>query len=220
MTGLDHTRDLIVEIATIVTDDELRVIAEGPDLVLHADDAALEAMDPVVVEMHTRSGLLDGDPVVAGHARRSRPGHVRFHSRAHPRAAHGAVVRELDRHRPTLSRELPARDRELPPLPVGRRLQPEGAREALVSRSHVSDAAQERLAPRARRHPQFDRGAPVVSRPGVRARRSSTANGSIPASRPGGVAADQQSTSTDESARRLTCARSCSPSTADQTFSG
>jgi oligoribonuclease len=58
MTGLDHTRDVIVEIATIVTDDELRVIAEGPDLVVHADDAALEAMDPVVVEMHTRSGLL------------------------------------------------------------------------------------------------------------------------------------------------------------------
>lgn len=58
MTGLDHTRDLIVEIATIVTDDELRVVAEGPDLVVHADDAALSTMDPVVVEMHTRSGLL------------------------------------------------------------------------------------------------------------------------------------------------------------------
>src|SRR5688572_17179800 len=58
MTGLDHTRDVIVEIATIVTDDELRVVAEGPDLVIHADDAALAAMDPVVVEMHTRSGLL------------------------------------------------------------------------------------------------------------------------------------------------------------------
>ena len=63
MTGLDHTRDLIVEIATIVTDDELRVVAEGPDLVIHADDAALEAMDPVVVEMHTRSGLL---PAIRG----------------------------------------------------------------------------------------------------------------------------------------------------------
>ena len=58
MTGLDHTRDQIVEIATIVTDDELRVVAEGPDLVIHVDDAALAAMDPVVVEMHTRSGLL------------------------------------------------------------------------------------------------------------------------------------------------------------------
>ena len=58
MTGLDATKDVIVEIATIVTDDELRVVAEGPDLVIHAEDAALDAMDPVVVEMHTRSGLL------------------------------------------------------------------------------------------------------------------------------------------------------------------
>ena len=59
MTGLDHTRDLIVEIATIVTDDELQIIAEGPDLVVHAPDDVLAAMDPVVVDMHTRSGLLD-----------------------------------------------------------------------------------------------------------------------------------------------------------------
>jgi oligoribonuclease len=59
MTGLDHTRDQIVEIATIVTDDELRTIAEGPDLVVHVDDEVLATMDPVVVEMHTKSGLLD-----------------------------------------------------------------------------------------------------------------------------------------------------------------
>ena len=58
MTGLDHTRDRIVEIATIVTDDELRIIAEGPDLVIHVDDELLATMDPVVVEMHTKSGLL------------------------------------------------------------------------------------------------------------------------------------------------------------------
>lgn len=59
MTGLDHTRDVIVEIATIVTDDELRVVAEGPDLVVHAPDEILATMDPVVVDMHTRSGLLE-----------------------------------------------------------------------------------------------------------------------------------------------------------------
>ena len=59
MTGLDHTRDVIVEIATIVTDDDLGIIAEGPDLVVHQPDELLVAMDPVVVEMHTRSGLLD-----------------------------------------------------------------------------------------------------------------------------------------------------------------
>ena len=59
MTGLEPARHVIVEIATLVTDDDLNIIAEGPDLVVHQDDAALAEMDPVVVEMHTRSGLLD-----------------------------------------------------------------------------------------------------------------------------------------------------------------
>lgn len=59
MTGLDPSRDVIVEIATLVTDDDLVVVAEGPDLVVHADEAALAGMDPVVVDMHTRSGLLE-----------------------------------------------------------------------------------------------------------------------------------------------------------------
>lgn len=59
MTGLDHTRDVIVEIATIVTDDDLEVVAEGPDLVVHQPEALLAVMDPFVVDMHTRSGLLE-----------------------------------------------------------------------------------------------------------------------------------------------------------------
>lgn len=58
MTGLDATRDVIVEIATLITDDELRIVAEGPDLVIHATDEQLAGMDPVVVDMHTRSGLI------------------------------------------------------------------------------------------------------------------------------------------------------------------
>jgi len=59
MTGLDHTSDVIVEIATLITDDNLEIIAEGPDLVVHQSDETLAGMDPFVVEMHTRSGLLD-----------------------------------------------------------------------------------------------------------------------------------------------------------------
>jgi oligoribonuclease len=59
MTGLDPSRDVIVEIATIVTDDELQIVAEGPDLVIHQPDEVLAGMDPFVVEMHTRSGLLE-----------------------------------------------------------------------------------------------------------------------------------------------------------------
>lgn len=59
MTGLDPDRDVIVEIATIVTDDELNVVAEGPDLVVHQPPAALAGMDQVVIDMHTSSGLLE-----------------------------------------------------------------------------------------------------------------------------------------------------------------
>jgi oligoribonuclease len=59
MTGLDHTSDVIVEIATLITDDDLNIVAEGPDLVVHQPDDVLARMDPFVVEMHTKSGLLD-----------------------------------------------------------------------------------------------------------------------------------------------------------------
>ncbi|MGI8661855.1 MAG: oligoribonuclease [Acidimicrobiales bacterium] len=59
MTGLDPARHVIVEIATLVTDDELEVVAEGPDLVVHATDVELSRMDDVVVAMHTSSGLID-----------------------------------------------------------------------------------------------------------------------------------------------------------------
>ncbi len=58
MTGLDPSRHVIVEIATLVTDDQLNLVAEGPDLVVHQPPEALAEMDPVVVSMHTRSGLL------------------------------------------------------------------------------------------------------------------------------------------------------------------
>ena len=58
MTGLDPARHVIVEIATLVTDDELRPIADGPDIVVHATGDQLDRMDDVVRTMHARSGLL------------------------------------------------------------------------------------------------------------------------------------------------------------------
>lgn len=59
MTGLDPARNVIVEIATIITDDLLEIVAEGPDLVVAADDEQLAVMDDVVKAMHTKSGLLE-----------------------------------------------------------------------------------------------------------------------------------------------------------------
>ena len=59
MTGLDHTRDVIVEIATLVTDDDLKIVAEGPDIVVWQPEATLASMEKIVVDMHTSSGLLE-----------------------------------------------------------------------------------------------------------------------------------------------------------------
>ena len=59
MTGLDTNEHVIVEIATLLTNDELEIIAEGPDLVLHATEEELAKMGDFVTEMHTSSGLLE-----------------------------------------------------------------------------------------------------------------------------------------------------------------
>jgi oligoribonuclease len=58
MTGLDPARHTIVEIATLVTDDELTIVAEGPDLVVNPGTEALSRMEDIVRTMHTKSGLL------------------------------------------------------------------------------------------------------------------------------------------------------------------
>jgi len=57
MTGLDLTKDALVEIAVLVTDSELNIIDEGVDIVIHADDAVLDTMPDIVREMHANSGL-------------------------------------------------------------------------------------------------------------------------------------------------------------------
>jgi oligoribonuclease len=59
MTGLDPQKDVLVEIAVVVTDSELNPLDEGLDIVIAATPAQLVGMDPVVHEMHSTSGLLD-----------------------------------------------------------------------------------------------------------------------------------------------------------------
>jgi oligoribonuclease len=58
MTGLDPARHTIVEIACLITDDDLTVLEEGPDLVVHASPEQVADMDDYVRTMHTRSGLV------------------------------------------------------------------------------------------------------------------------------------------------------------------
>jgi oligoribonuclease len=59
MTGLDLQRDALIEIACLVTDGELRVLGDGVDIVMHADESALAAMPDVVRDMHAHSGLTE-----------------------------------------------------------------------------------------------------------------------------------------------------------------
>lgn len=59
MTGLNPDSDLIIEIATIVTDKDLNILAQGPVLAVHQSDEALAAMDDWNQQHHGQSGLID-----------------------------------------------------------------------------------------------------------------------------------------------------------------
>ncbi|MDN7125034.1 oligoribonuclease [Pseudidiomarina sp. 1APP75-32.1] len=59
MTGLEPDRDFIIEIATIVTDQQLNVLAEGPVIAVHQPEVRLELMDDWNVRTHTGSGLIE-----------------------------------------------------------------------------------------------------------------------------------------------------------------
>ena len=59
MTGLSPERNRIIEVATVVTDAALRVIGEGPVLVVHQPEGVLAEMDEWNVQQHGQSGLLD-----------------------------------------------------------------------------------------------------------------------------------------------------------------
>ena len=57
MTGLDPEQDVIIEIATIVTDAKLKVLAEGPSIVIHQSDEVLNSMNAWCIKQHGQSGL-------------------------------------------------------------------------------------------------------------------------------------------------------------------
>ena len=59
MTGLKPDADVIIEIATVVTDKNLEILAEGPNLAIHQPDEALAAMDEWNTRQHATSGLTE-----------------------------------------------------------------------------------------------------------------------------------------------------------------
>ena len=58
MTGLNPEQDCIIEIATVITDEQLNLLAEGPVMALNQPETVLAAMDDWNMDQHTRSGLL------------------------------------------------------------------------------------------------------------------------------------------------------------------
>jgi oligoribonuclease len=59
MTGLDLARDALIEVAVLVTDEDLKVLDEGMDIVIHVADDVLDTMVPFVRDMHASSGLTE-----------------------------------------------------------------------------------------------------------------------------------------------------------------
>jgi oligoribonuclease len=59
MTGLDLGKDALLEVAALVTDPDLKVLGEGVDVVIHAEESALAGMPEIVRTMHEKSGLTE-----------------------------------------------------------------------------------------------------------------------------------------------------------------
>ena len=164
MTGLDPSRHVIVEIATIVTDDELEIVAEGPDLVVHQPPEALAEMDEVVRVMHTSSGLLKAiaeSTVTLEEAGKLTLDFITEHvpePRTIPLCGNsiGTDRRFLALHLPAIEEHLHYRSVDVST--------DQGAHAPLVSRGPRRGAPQGDRAPRARRHPRVDHGAALVPR--------------------------------------------------------
>lgn len=114
MTGLDENRCRLVEIATIVTESDLTVVEEGPDLVIHASDGDLDAMAPVVREMHAKSGLTERirkSKVTLAEAEAETVAFVKRHCRV--KGIHVLCGNSIGTDRRFIARYMPKLDRHL-----------------------------------------------------------------------------------------------------------
>jgi oligoribonuclease len=111
MTGLDSQRDRIIEIATIVTDSSLAIVAEGPVLAIHQPPAVLEAMDDWNKTTHGASGLLErvrASPFYAAEAERRTLAFLHLHAEE---GASPMCGNSICQDRRFLAREMPALER-------------------------------------------------------------------------------------------------------------
>ena len=136
MTGLDSQRDHILEIATLITDAQLNILAEGPVIAIQQPAELLDNLDDWNRQHHGKSGLLE----------RCRQSAV---STAAAEAATLAFIREY-----VPAKKSPLCGNKLLPLPQPRRLHPERAGAPLVSAAHLR---QKQHASGACRHPGLHR---------------------------------------------------------------
>jgi oligoribonuclease len=114
MTGLDLARDALIEVAAIVTDAELTAVDDGVDVIVHAHDDVLDAMVPVVRDMHAASGLTDAvraSTVGLGDAEKLVLDYIRSHipeAKAAPLCGNSIAT-----DRGFLARDMPALDEHL-----------------------------------------------------------------------------------------------------------
>ena len=111
MTGLDPDSDRIIEIATVITDSELEVLAEGPELAIWQSEACLAGMDEWNTEQHGRSGLVErvrSSTVDEGEAMRAT---VAFLERYVPAGASPMCGNSICQDRRFLHRHMPELER-------------------------------------------------------------------------------------------------------------
>jgi oligoribonuclease len=114
MTGLDLSRDALIEIAVLVTDGDLKVLGDGVDVVIHADEDKLAGMPDIVREMHAKSGLTEAvraSTVTLAEAEESALAYIREHV-PDPRTA-PLAGNSIATDRGFLARDMPALDTHL-----------------------------------------------------------------------------------------------------------
>jgi len=114
MTGLQITRDALIEIAVVVTDADLRPLDEGLDIVIHQHDDVLDSMVPFVKEMHDSSGLTEAvrvSTITLGEAEKLVLDYVRGHV-SEPNTA-PLCGNSIATDRGFIARDMPALDQYL-----------------------------------------------------------------------------------------------------------
>lgn len=107
MTGLVPENDVVIEIATIITDPELNTLAEGPVIAVHQPDAVLDGMDEWNTTHHTASGLVDRVRASAHDERRAALETIAFLEQWVPRGASPMCGNTICQDRRFMARHMP-----------------------------------------------------------------------------------------------------------------